>query len=220
VSVPRLAAWGCPPGAPAKACTPRVRRATVTFIPAASTSAVSVQVPGFDDSGLLTHGDRLVCDSCSSDQCFAFGFLQIPPHDGHPCRSANRSPCRAGRGLSPPSRPGRPPQRAGTAPVKALRTMPGAPQKTMPRLDVGCGDNGRGSAAPAFPNSPLSMAKLVARFVAASIVDPRPGSTADPGCRRRAQVLREASPIASQFVAVYSLARCFFSSCSASFRVR
>ena len=109
--------------------SPRVRRATVTLIPAASTSAVSVQVPGFEDNGLLTHGDRLVCDSCSSGQCFAFGFLQIPTHDGHPCRSANRSPCRAGRGLSPPSRPGRPPQRAGTAPVKALRAMPGAPKK-------------------------------------------------------------------------------------------
>ncbi len=42
---------------------------------------------------------RLLCRSCSSRQCFAFGFLQIPPRDAHPCRSANRSPCRAGRGL-------------------------------------------------------------------------------------------------------------------------
>ncbi|SFG80044.1 hypothetical protein SAMN02982927_02826, partial [Sporolactobacillus nakayamae] len=27
----------------------------------------------------------LVCSSCSSAQKFASGFLQIPPHDGHPC---------------------------------------------------------------------------------------------------------------------------------------
>ena len=112
---------------------PRVMRATFTLIPAAFTSAVSVQVLGFEDNGLLTHCDRLVCDFCSSGQCFAFSFLQIPPHDGHPCRSANRSPRRAGRGLSPPSHPGRPPQRAGTAPVTALRAMPGAPQK-RPRI--------------------------------------------------------------------------------------
>ena len=84
---------------------PRVMRVTFTLIPAASTSAVSVQVPGFKDIGLLTHCGRLVCDSCSSSQCFAFGFLQIPPHDGHPCRSANRSPCRVDRGLPPPSHP-------------------------------------------------------------------------------------------------------------------
>ena len=30
--------------------------------------------------------------SCSSSQRFAYSFLQIPPHDGHPCRSANTSP--------------------------------------------------------------------------------------------------------------------------------
>ena len=27
----------------------------------------------------------LKCDSCNSDRDFALGFLQIPPHDGHPC---------------------------------------------------------------------------------------------------------------------------------------
>ena len=32
--------------------------------------------------------------SCSSGQPFAYSFLQIPPRDGHPCRSANTSPCR------------------------------------------------------------------------------------------------------------------------------
>ena len=82
---------------------PRVRRATFTLIPAAYTATSSVQVSGFEEIGLLTRCDRLICDSCSSGQCFAFGFLQIPPRDGHPCRSANRSPCRADRGLSPPS---------------------------------------------------------------------------------------------------------------------
>ena len=30
----------------------------------------------------------LICDSCSSDQGFAYSFLQIPSHDGHPCCSA------------------------------------------------------------------------------------------------------------------------------------
>ena len=29
------------------------------------------------------HG--LICDFCSSGRDFAAGFLQIPPHDGHPC---------------------------------------------------------------------------------------------------------------------------------------
>ena len=31
----------------------------------------------------------------------AFGFLQIPPRGGHPCRSAICSPCRAGSGVAP-----------------------------------------------------------------------------------------------------------------------
>ena len=100
---------------------PRVMRATFTLIPAAFTSAVSVQELGFEDNGLLTHGGRLVCDFCSSGQCFAFSFLQIPPYDGHPCRSANRSPCRVGRGLSPPSHPVTTTV-TGTAP-NAWRTM-------------------------------------------------------------------------------------------------
>src|SRR4029077_16684666 len=40
---------------------------------------------------------------CSSGQRFAFSFLQIPPRGGHPCCSANTFPCRACRGLAPPS---------------------------------------------------------------------------------------------------------------------
>ena len=34
---------------------------------------------------------------------FGCHYDQIPPRDGHPCRPANSSPCRACRGLSPPS---------------------------------------------------------------------------------------------------------------------
>ena len=54
-------------------------------MPAASTSMCSVQVLDFRSFGpLIPHG-CLVCSSCSSGQRFASGFLQIPPHDGHPC---------------------------------------------------------------------------------------------------------------------------------------
>jgi hypothetical protein len=107
---------------------PRVRRVTFTLIPAASTSAVPVQVSGFEDMGLLTHCVRLLCDFCSSGQCFAFDFLRIPPRGGHPCRSANCSPCRDSRGLAPPSHPVTTTM-TRTAPVKALRAMPGAPKE-------------------------------------------------------------------------------------------
>ena len=125
--------------------SPRGRRATFTLMPAAYTSAVPVQVSGFGGHGPLTHCVRLVCDSCSSGQCFAFGFLQIPPHGGHPCRSANRSPCRSanrspcrvGRGLSPPSHPVTT-TATRTAPVKALRAMPGAHKKTHLSGFAGC----------------------------------------------------------------------------------
>ena len=96
-------------------------RVTFPLIPAAYTPTVSVQVSGFEDLRLLTHCDRLLCDSCSSGQCFAFGFLQIPPRDGHLCRSANRSPCRADSGLAPPSHPATT-TCTGTAPVTAGRT--------------------------------------------------------------------------------------------------
>lgn len=90
------------------------------FDPAAETMTSNgrrIEVPGFGDMRRLTRCGRLVGDFCSSGQCFAFGFLQIPPRGGHPCRSASGSPCRAHGGLTPPSRPGRPPRRAGTAPI-------------------------------------------------------------------------------------------------------
>ena len=32
----------------------------------------------------------LICGSCPSGQRFAYSFLQIPPHGGHPCCSAMR----------------------------------------------------------------------------------------------------------------------------------
>lgn len=109
---------------------------TFTLIPAASTSTPSVQVLGFGDSGRLTRCDRLICDFCSSGQCFACGFLQIPPRGGHPCRSASGSPCRVHRGLAPPSHPAST-TCTGTAPVKALRAMPGAPQKSAGAFATG-----------------------------------------------------------------------------------
>ncbi|MGF6793235.1 hypothetical protein OKW27_007572 [Paraburkholderia sp. 35.1] len=86
---------------------PRVMRATFLLMPVGSTSWRSVQVLGFTDLGLLTPPHRLISASCSSGQHFACGFLQIPPYDGHPCRSASTSPCRVCRGLSPPSHPAR-----------------------------------------------------------------------------------------------------------------
>ena len=76
---------------------------TFTLMSVGFTSARSVQVSGFDDIGRLTPRRRLVSASCSSNQRFAYSFLQIPSRPGHPCRSANTSPCRACRGLAPPS---------------------------------------------------------------------------------------------------------------------
>ena len=46
-----------------------------------------------------------------------------------PLRSANRSPCRVGSGLSPPSLSATT-TCTETAPIKALRAMPGAPKKS------------------------------------------------------------------------------------------
>jgi len=48
-------------------------------MPAAYTFMRAVQVPDFEDIGLLIPHDRLICDSCSSSQRFAFDFLQLSP---------------------------------------------------------------------------------------------------------------------------------------------
>lgn len=82
-------------------------------MPATYTPLLSGQGSDFEDNGLLIQQRRLVCDSCSSGQRFACGFLQIPPRGGHPCRPANSSSCQACRGLSPPSE----------------RALPGAPKE-------------------------------------------------------------------------------------------
>src|SRR6266705_4402237 len=86
-------------------------------MPAASTYKLSVQVSDFESLGLLIQLARLVCDFCSSGQRFAHSFLQIPPRGGHPCRSANGSPCRVHRRLSLPSECALP-----GAPKKAARS--------------------------------------------------------------------------------------------------
>jgi len=117
--------------------SPRVRRVTFTFIPAAFTAVFPVQVLGFKDIGLLTQYDCLICSFCSSGQCFACSFLQIPPHGRHPCCPANCSPCRASRGLSPPSHP------TATTAVKLVRAMPGTPKKKgnhkgLPLQNIDC----------------------------------------------------------------------------------
>src|SRR5207249_7802777 len=72
-------------------------------MPVGSTSQRSVQVSGFADIGLLTPLRRLISASCSSGQRFAYSFLRIRSRPRHPCRSADTSPCRVCRGLSPPS---------------------------------------------------------------------------------------------------------------------
>ena len=76
---------------------------TFTLMPVGYTSQRPVQVLGFDDICRLAPLQRLLSASCSSGQRFAFSFLQIRSRPRHPCRSANSSPCRASKGLSPPS---------------------------------------------------------------------------------------------------------------------
>jgi hypothetical protein len=93
---------------------------TFTLMPVGFTPCLSVQVSGFDDIGRLTQTRRLLSASCSSGQRFAFGFLQIPSHPGHPCRSANTSPCRVCRGLPPPSE----------------CALPGAPKKSPGNREI------------------------------------------------------------------------------------
>ncbi len=88
--------------------------ALFTLMPVGSTPHRSVQVSGFDDFGHLTPMRRLLSASCSSGQRFAIRLPSDSRSPAKPLPSANSSPCRASRGLSPPS---------GCA-------LPGAPKKT------------------------------------------------------------------------------------------
>ncbi len=83
--------------------SPRVLRTHLHAYLCRIYAAASVQVSGFACIGLLTPLRRLLSAGCSSEQRFASSFLRIPPRDEHPCCSANTSPCRVCRGLSPPS---------------------------------------------------------------------------------------------------------------------
>ena len=110
--------------------SPRVRHATFTLMPAASTSVLSVQVSGFEDNGLLTQYDRLICGFCSSSQCFACSFLQPISHDinlavrlavplAGPAEDLHLQALQL---VTTTSR---------IVPVTALRAMPGTPKKRM-----------------------------------------------------------------------------------------
>src|SRR5712664_329468 len=101
-------------------------------MPAASTHKLSVQVSDFEDTCLLIQLARLLCDFCSSSQRFACGFLQIPPHDRHPCRPANDSPCRVRRRLSLPSKSALPGARkeSGFGSTEAAFVISTSPEKT------------------------------------------------------------------------------------------
>jgi len=45
----------------------------------------------------------LIYSSCPSDRSFVAGFLQIPPHDGHPCLKLAVGAVNPRSGLEPPS---------------------------------------------------------------------------------------------------------------------
>ena len=81
----------------------------------------------------------LVCDFCSSGRKFACGFLQIPPHSGHPCRSASGSrhqgPQRTFTSKSPISHHSR------SDGACAPRAMPGALRKGHQGSNLGDRDN-------------------------------------------------------------------------------
>jgi len=71
---------------------PRVMR--VTFIPYTRRIYSHTLLDGYWASSLMALSPGcgcLICDSCSSDQDFAYSFLQIPSRPGHPCCSANGS---------------------------------------------------------------------------------------------------------------------------------
>jgi len=61
---------------------------------------LSVQVLDFGETCLLIQHERLLCDSCSSGQRFAMGFLPTDASRRRSCPSANPSPCRVNNRLS------------------------------------------------------------------------------------------------------------------------
>ncbi len=63
--------------------SPRVLTRSFPLIPAIITACDSGQLLGFDLNSSLTLAFGLY-DFYSSGQSFAFIFLQIPPHGGHP----------------------------------------------------------------------------------------------------------------------------------------
>jgi hypothetical protein len=64
---------------------------------------LSVSVWDFRVLCLLIQHGRHIRAGCSSGQCFACSFLQMPPRGRHPCRSASSSPDRVCKGLAPSS---------------------------------------------------------------------------------------------------------------------
>src|ERR1035437_8649125 len=69
--------------------SPRVIR--VTFIPYTRRIYSHIILIGYRALKIYAFSPRydcLICDSCSSGRDFACSFLQIPPRNGHPCRSA------------------------------------------------------------------------------------------------------------------------------------
>src|SRR5215469_15608907 len=81
----------------------------------------------------------LISASCSSGQRFASSFLRIPPRGGHPCRSANTSPCRVCRGLSPPSEcalPGAPKNKGADEPAPRDASYPSLEREFHPKTEL------------------------------------------------------------------------------------
>ncbi len=70
---------------------PRVIRATFTAYIRRIYVPTFRMVSGFECCGPLAQMGPPISAGCSSDRSFAYSFLQIPPHDGHPCCSASSS---------------------------------------------------------------------------------------------------------------------------------
>lgn len=116
--------------------SPRVMRAT--FIPYTRRIYSTILPDDYWALKILAFSPEwhcLVCGFCSSGRDFACGFLQIPPRDGHPCRSASGSrhqgPQRTFTSKSPISHHSR------SDGACAPRAMPGAPKKEKPAASSG-----------------------------------------------------------------------------------